>query len=212
MIVDFNEITPSERYFAMVQSIIPRPIAWVLSDNGVGKGSDRYNLAPFSFFTGICSDPPLLMFSAGKKAVGDEAGRVKDTVFNIQQRKDFVVHIAAADSVKEVNDSAATLNHGDSEIAHQKLALADFEGASLPRLADSKLAMACSLYRLDTIGHAPQNIIYGQIKKMYVAQELLVDNEQGRLKISSKNLDPLARLGGSDYCQLGEHFQASRPK
>ena len=66
MILDFNQLAPSQRYFAMVQTIIPRPIAWVLTDNGDAREHQprTLNLAPFSFFTGICSDPPLLMISA----------------------------------------------------------------------------------------------------------------------------------------------------
>ena len=79
----------------MVQTIIPRPIAWVLTRNDSKKrckqdpvevknnevlevsneriDQDDFNLAPYSFFTGICSDPPLVMISAGKKPSGADA-------------------------------------------------------------------------------------------------------------------------------------------
>jgi len=68
MQLNFKDLTANQCYGAMVQTIVPRPIAWVLSDNGDGS----HNVAPFSFFTGICSDPPLLVLSIGKKDASEE--------------------------------------------------------------------------------------------------------------------------------------------
>ncbi len=215
MIIDFNAITPSQRYFAMVQSIIPRPIAWVLTANGAGAQNDTtqeaYNVAPFSFFTGVCSDPPLLMLSVGKKPSGDEAGQVKDTCLNIRERKQFVVHIASVDRLDAVNGSAATLSHGVSELQAQGLKKAPFEGFELPRLACCSIAIACSLYRIDEIGNTPQSVIYGKIESMFIDDDIITPSDE-RLIIESKKLDPLSRLGGNIYGSVGELLLAKRPK
>lgn len=212
MYIDFDALTPSQRYFAMVQSIIPRPIAWVLTNNASdGDGQPSYNLAPFSFFTAVCSDPPLLMFSAGKKATGDEAGQVKDTCRNIQENKHFVLHIASTDMLDAVNGSAATLDHGISEVEALGLKTVPFEGSELPRLANCSIALACSLYRIDEIGNTPQAVIYGQINTLYVDDEIITPSEQ-RLIIDGKKLDPLARLGGNYYGNVGDFLMADRPK
>ena len=213
MIIDFTNLTPNECYFAMVQAIVPRPIAWVLSLNSLNIHSQKpsFNLAPFSFFTGICSDPPLLMFSVGKKTEGDEGGRVKDTCANIRSHKRFVVHIANTPLLGPVNASAATLNYGVSEVEQLNLATVPFAGFALPRLKDCPIALACELYRLDEIGNTPQAVIYGQIVAMYVDDALLQQNIS-RLVIDSKALDPLMRLGGSSYGALGETLTANRPK
>ncbi len=76
--MDFSALPPPDCYRLMIQAVVPRPVAWVLSDNGDGS----LNLAPFSFFTAISSDPPLLMFSAGKKPDGTP----KDTLHNVEER------------------------------------------------------------------------------------------------------------------------------
>ena len=203
MFIDFKAITANQCYGAMVQAIVPRPIAWVLTANGDGS----HNLAPYSFFTGICSDPPLLMISAGKKDAIEE----KDTRLNIRERKDFVVHIPSTRHLEELNKSAATLPHGESEVALSGLALSDIEGFSLPRISDCDIAIACSLYRIDEIGAVPQAVIYGQIQSISINDHLIVPNAKGRLQIDAKKLDPLARLGGSFYGSLGDILSVERP-
>ncbi len=204
MKLDFNQLTPNQIYGAMTQTIVPRPIAWVLSDNGDGS----FNVAPFSFFSGICSDPPLLMLSIGKKDAAEE----KDTRVNIRERDHFVVHISSTRHIDQVNATSATLAHGESEVDVAKLELSEIDGFDLPRIADCDLAIACTRYRIDEIGNAPQAVIYGEISSITVSDHLLVDNEKGRFQIDASALDPLARLGGSNYSKIGKVLKATRPK
>ncbi|KUJ71340.1 flavin reductase family protein [Thiomicrospira sp. WB1] len=196
----FPEMTPKERYQCLAQAVIPRPIAWVLTANGEAGG---YNLAPYSFFTVISSDPPLVLFSAGKKAAGDEAGEPKDTRRNILTQETFVIHLPGTEQLQAVQDSAATLAHGESEVAKLGLTTTAFEGFELPRLADCPVALACRLHRFDEIGNAPQAVIYGEVEAMY-ASDAVLDAANG---IDPKAMDPLARLGGRDYVQLGALLQ-----
>lgn len=204
MFIDFENLSAGQCYGTMVQTIVPRPIAWVLTANGDGS----HNLAPYSFFTGICSDPPLLMISAGKKDAEEE----KDTRLNIRERKDFVVHIPSTRHLAQVNSSAATLAHGDSEVDLAELELISIEGFALPRLADCDIAIACTLYRLDEIGATPQAVIYGEIRSVTIDDGIVVPQDNGRLQLDAKKLDPLSRLGGSFYGSLGEILAANRPK
>jgi flavin reductase (DIM6/NTAB) family NADH-FMN oxidoreductase RutF len=218
MILNFERLSSAECYFAMVQAIIPRPIAWVLTDNGKPDGIDgvngkaRFNLAPFSFFTGVCSDPPLLMISVGKKSDGDEIGQLKDTRRNIAQHKKFVVHIASSDLLDPLNESAVTLNYGVSEVELLGLATEPFDDFELPRLTVCSIAMACTLYKLDELGNTPQALIYGEIHKMYINEVVLDLSRPQRLIIDPQKLNPLARLGGGLYTRLGELLIAPRPK
>lgn len=204
MLLDFSNMTPNQRYGAMVQTIIPRPIAWVLTDNG----DTSFNVAPYSFFTGICSDPPLLMLSAGKK----DAELEKDTRLNIRERKNFVVHIPSARHIDQVNATSATLAHGDSEVNLANLELTGIDGFSLPRIASCDVAMACTLYRIDDIGAVPQAVIYGEIQSLTINDDLIIPNEKGRFELDSSKLDPLSRLGGSLYSSIGDTLSAQRPK
>ncbi len=204
MQLDFKTMTPNQCYGAMVQTIVPRPIAWVLSDNGDGS----FNVAPFSFFTGICSDPPLLMLSIGKKDASEE----KDTRVNIRERQNFVVHISSTRHLDQVNRTSATLAHGESEIDKANLELVDIDGFALPRIVGCDIAIACRLYRIDEIGAVPQAVIYGEIDSIVANDDLVIPHPKGHFQLNSGLLDPLSRLGGSNYGSLGETLVANRPK
>lgn len=201
---DFKDLTANQRYGAMTQTIVPRPIAWVLSDNG----NDSFNVAPFSFFTGISSDPPLLVLSVGKKDANEE----KDTRVNIRERDYFVVHIPSTRHIDKVNMTSATLPHGESEVVSADLELAEIEGFPLPRIVDCDIALACKRYRIDDIGNVPQAVIYGEIITLYINEERLLPNDKGRTLLDATKTDPLSRLGGSQYGSLGELLSAVRPK
>ena len=113
MIIDFSRQSPTARYAWMTQAIIPRPIAWILSENADGG----LNLAPFSYFNALASDPPLL----GVSIAGKPDGTKKDTLANILARPKFVVHIAPVTEADAVNASSATLPAGESELGRLKL-------------------------------------------------------------------------------------------
>ena len=200
---DFNEMTANQIYFTMIQTIIPRPIAWVLSENESGN----FNLAPFSYFTAVASDPALLMFSVGKKLDDDN----KDTLKNIQKRKAFVVHIASSDLVDDVNLSAANLEYGDSEIESIGLETTSMSGSKLPRLANAKIAMACSLYEIKEIGNKPMSLVFGEINQIYVCDSIISEQNE-RTLINADDLQPLVRLGGNDYASISPSFTVERPK
>lgn len=204
MKLDFKTLSPNQCYGAMIQTIVPRPIAWVLSDNGDGS----FNVAPFSFFTGICSDPPLLMLSVGKKDEAEE----KDTRVNIRERRNFVLHIASTRHIDQVNKTSATLAHGESEIDVANLELISIDGFPLPRIVGCDVAFACELYRIDEIGSVPQAVIYGEIQSIIVDDKLIVPHPKGYFQVDSTILDPLSRLGGNNYGSLGGVLVANRPK
>ena len=159
MYIDLTELSESQVYFTMTQTVVPRPIAWVLSENENGS----LNLAPFSYFNAVCSDPPLIMISVGKKPDGSS----KDTLVNIEQRSDFVVHIVSRHLLEAMNQTSATLDAGVSELDAVGLATVPMPGTKLPRLADARIAFACERYEIHKIGGVP--VI------------LLNDNDQARV-------------------------------
>ena len=188
----------------MTQTIIPRPIAWVLTDSG----DQNYNLAPFSYFTAVSSAPPLLMFSVGKKPDGS----AKDTTVNVKQNKNLVIHIANSDQSKAVTASAATLEHGESELLSTGLETVEFEGFSLPRLKDCQIAFACTLFETQELGETPQTLIFAKIEHIYINDEVINLDDKGRVKVLANKVNPLSRLGGSEYGSLGDIISNIRPK
>lgn len=203
MLVDLAKLKPSDVYRTMVQTLVPRPIAWVLSDNGDGE----FNLAPFSYFNAVASDPPLLMLMVGKKRDGSH----KDTRVNIEQRRHFVVHIPSTRHIDAVNNSSASLDFGDSEVSRLDLDTVEFAGSRLPRLRDCGVAYACSLYRMQQVGGVPMSMILGEIHQVYIDDQVLEPGSE-KLAVDAMALDPLARLGGTHYASLGRMLSRPRPE
>ncbi len=204
MILDLSKLKPAQVYFHMIQSLVPRPIAWVLSE----IEQEKYNLAPFSYFNAVCSNPPLIMLSVGKKPDGS----FKDTRVNIEQRKDFVVHIAHRDMLEDLNQSSATLDADISELDQLGIETAGFAGSRLPRIRACKIAYACECYEIHELGSAPQSIIYGRVNRIYIDDDITSTSEKGRLKVHADKLEPIARLGADEYMSFGEVISMPRPK
>ena len=203
MLIDLSERTASQIYHIMVQTIIPRPIAWVLSDNGTGT----YNVAPFSYFNGICSTPPLIMISVGRKTNGTR----KDTWVNIEARSEFVVHISNRALIHDVVATSASLPHGESELSLVNLTTVKVEGFRLPRIAGPKVAMFCEKHAIHEVGDGPQGLILGRINAVWYDDK--VAREDGRrLFIDAASIDAIARLGRSDYALFGETMTIAPPK
>ena len=203
MNIDASTLAPTQIYHLMTQTVIPRPIAWVLTESGDAD----YNLAPFSYFTPVSSNPPLLMFSVGKKPTGE----IKDTTRNVLETGRMVVHIANADLAEQVTQTSATLPHGESEVALAGLELIDFEGFELPRIKDCPIAFGSKLFEVKEIGETPQSLIFAQIEDIYIAPEVIGDNQE-RLVVDALKVNPLSRLGGSQYANLDQTFTVARPK
>ncbi len=209
MLINLSELSTNQIYYTMIQTIIPRPVAWVISDNG----DDSLNLAPFSYFNGVSSNPPLIMLSIGKKPDGTR----KDTLVNIDERNDFVVHIAHREMAEPVTFSAASLAHGESELTQLGLettGILDDAGNSvsrLPRLKAARVAFVCEKERVMEIGNTPQGVIFGHVKFVYV-DDSVGTNVDGRLSVDPTKVDPLSRLGGQDFGLFGDVITVKRPK
>ncbi len=204
MYIDLKGLSPNRIYLTMTQTVIPRPVAWVLSDNGDGG----YNLAPYSYFNAVSSDPPLVFISIGKKPDGS----YKDTRVNIEERSHFVIHIAHRGLAESMTETSRTLPHGESELERIGLSVTEFEGFPLPRLKDCRVALACELYEIQELGSTPQSLVFGKVRSIYVADEVVSTDDKGRLKVYADKVDPIGRLGASEYVTFGEILTIPRPK
>lgn len=204
MIIDLASLSPAQVYFSLIQTVIPRPIAWVLSRYPDGQ----YNLAPFSYFNAVCSDPPLVMISIGRKPDGN----FKDTKMNVEAHAEFVVHLVDEDSLDAMNESSATLPYGESELAATGLATTDFEGFAMPRIASARVAFACTRYQVIQLGGTPQNLVLGQVHRIFVDDAVVGEDAKGRTKIHADRIRPVGRLGASEYVTFGEILRKARPQ
>jgi len=204
MIIPFKDLSPNKVYFTMIQTLIPRPVAWVLSENP----DDSFNLAPFSYFNAICSDPPLILLSIGLKPDGGP----KDSRLNIEANKDFVVHIAHREMASLVTQTSATLPRGESELEKTDLETCEFPGSRLPRLKDCRIAYACQLHDLQEIGNGPQALIFAEVTQIYIDDTVIEHDAKGRMQVMAEKVDPIGRLGGGEYTTFGEKINIPRPE
>lgn len=202
MDIELNSLASNSVYHLMTQTIVPRPIAWVLTENN----DNTHNLAPFSYFNAVCSDPPLLMISMGKKPDGS----AKDTGVNLALGQHCVVHIAHTQQAELVSASAATLAYGESETKHNNISLVKHSNWPLKRVEDAPIAYLCKVHSRQEIGNTPQQLIFLEALSLYI-DDTAVSEENERIKVDALAIDPLARLGANQYANLGNVFSKIRP-
>ena len=110
-----------------------------------------------------------------------------------------------------MNASSASLDPGVSEVEKLGLATVPFEGSRLPRLADARVAFACSLYDIHYIGDGPQSLILGEVHGVFIDDHAIGEDAKGRRKILAENINPIGRLGASEYVSFGEVLIRRRP-
>lgn len=208
MIASPAELSHSELYGLLLNSVAPRPIAWVSTLSATGQ----LNLAPFSFFNCVCVDPPLLAFAPGlrhPKQPQASKGEAKDTLRNIRETKEFVVNIVTYELAEAMN---ATSGEYDASINEFELAKVTPEPSNIvrpPRVAESPVSFECKLHQIIDFSTAPTggSLVIGQIVSIYINDAHLKD---GRLDRNS--LDLIGRMGGIQYTRTTERFEMVRPK
>ena len=204
--MDFNaaELSARDQYKLLSGSIIPRPIAWMTT---LTPDQQLVNLAPFSFFTGLSNQLPLLSVAILRR------NGPKDTAVNLLANEQAVVHIVSHDLVGAMNQSAATLAPDVSELNTLDLPTAASQQVAVPGLAQAKIRLETELYQYVPVTDEQGVIITDLfILKVLVFHfdDQVIDPEH--LYINSTALDPLARLSGPTYAQLGDTFTLKRPR
>ncbi len=199
--IDPSAQSERENYKLLIGSIIPRPIAFVstLSTEGV------LNAAPFSYFTIVTADPPMVAVSVQRKQ-----GVRKDTSRNAVDTGAFVVHIADESYIDQINQSAAALPPEESEVTLAGLTPVMSSQIGVPGIAEASIRMECVLEQAIPLGgtsDAPAaDLLIGRVVYFHI-DDSLVDN--GR--IDPQKVKPVSRLAGHSYAKLGELFEIERP-
>jgi flavin reductase (DIM6/NTAB) family NADH-FMN oxidoreductase RutF len=176
-------------YKLMTGAIVPRPVAWITTRSEQGI----VNAAPFSAYTLISPDPPLIVFHSSKKN-GD-----KDTVRNIRATQEFVVNVANEDLLEHMHKCSTPLPPEVSEPAEFGIDLAASVAVAPPRIKASPICFECKLVQMLEVGNEPHSLVIGEIIHFYVADHVY---DNGR--IDQDKLRPIARIGGPTYARLGE--------
>jgi flavin reductase (DIM6/NTAB) family NADH-FMN oxidoreductase RutF len=208
MIVSPSELPHRELYAIILNSVAPRPIAWVSTISAAG----RHNLAPFSFFNAVCIDPPLLAFAPGfRPSIETNAsrGEAKDTLRNIRETNEFVVNVVTYDLAEAMNMTSGEYDPSVNEFALAKVAHAPSKIVRPPRVAASPVSFECKLYQILEFSPAPtgSSLVIGEIVSIHVDEAHMKDG-----KLDRDSLDLIGRMGGIQYTRTKQRFEMVRPK
>lgn len=203
MLLDPTTMSQPDRYKLLIGGIVPRPIAFVSTISVDGKA----NLAPFSFFNGVGSNPMTLLFCPANKDDGSE----KDTLRNCKPVGEggvgeFVVNIASAAYAAKVAGAAEPLPPGESEFELVGLTPAPCAVVRPPRVLESPIAYECltlQVIRTNPGQRAGGNVVLGEVVRVHVFDEVI--NE--RYHLDPAKLDAIGRMGGLGYCYTRDRFE-----
>ncbi|MGR4066943.1 flavin reductase family protein [Billgrantia sp. C5P2] len=181
-------------------TICPRPIAWVSTHDRDGNT----NLAPFSFFNVVSVAPPILGFSP----LLNGEGQPKDTIRNLEQVPECVVHISGEALVEAMNVTSASLPAGEDEFALAGLEKVTMPGLSVPRVAAAPVAFGCRLREIMRFGDQPMSgcLVLAEVVSLHIDDAIW----NGR-HVSVDELKPIGRMAGSDYARTSDLFGLERP-
>jgi flavin reductase (DIM6/NTAB) family NADH-FMN oxidoreductase RutF len=196
MIFDPKAHPTNDVYRFLISAVIPRPIAFV-STVGADGG---LNLAPFSYFNAIASEPPLITISINARE--DDP---KDTLRNIRETKEFVVNIVSEALLDAMVHTAGEWPRTTSEFGPSGLTAAPSERVKPPYVVESPLQLECTLYREIELGNS--FLVVGEVVFARASDDVLTEG-----RIDPEKLKPIGRLGGEFYAPLGPVLKRKRPR
>lgn len=202
--MEFNaaDLSHQERYKLLTGAVTPRPIAWVSSVSVDGV----YNLAPFSFFTVICPEPPLVVFCPMIRGLNRQP---KDTLRNIEATGEFVINIVSEDLVEPMNRSSVEAPPELDEFAFAGLTPLASKLVNVPRVAESPIQFECKLHQIIKIGEnvGQGSMVIGEIVYFHIDDRVYLPDH----KINLEKLLTVGRLGATAYAYTREIFHMERP-
>ncbi len=202
MTIDPGKHAYADIYKLMIGGIVPRPIAFVssLSPDGIR------NLAPFSFFNGVCSNPPTILFCTTIRKDGSQ----KDTLNNIAATREYVVNIVSEPFADAMNRTSADVAPEIDEFALSGLTAVPSDCVKPPRVGESLFSMECRLTQVVSINPRQPgggNIIIGQVVLFHVDDSLFEN-----FRIDPDKLGAIGRMGGPVYARTHDRFEMIRPR
>lgn len=205
IVIDPEQHDPADVYKVMASIVVPRPIAFVstVSVRGVR------NLAPFSFFMPVCTNPPTLCFSSGVRP-NPPAGisPVQDTLANIMATGEFVVNIVSQSIAEQMNCCAADVSPEIDEFELSGLTPLVSDLVRPPRVAESHAQMECRLLQTIEISSLPRGatMILGRVVRFHIRERLLTG-----FRVDPDLLDAVGRMTGNSYTRTRDRFDMVRP-
>lgn len=198
--LDPDSLSSRETYDLLTGLIVPRPIALVTTRSREGV----LNCAPFSFYQGVCGDPPILSLSIARQQSG-----LKDTFRNVLLAGEFVVHTPREEDLDAVEITAGAFDPGASEVTEAGFTPIESEAVRVQGLKEPPVRLECRLHDQFSVAGGRVTLVFGRVVRFHLEEDLRGESggiDPGRLR-------PLARLGSDAYTTLGEVLRPSeRPE
>ena len=194
MRIDPEDLSKLEAYRLMTSVIVPRPIAWV----GTRSAGGVPNLAPFSFFNGVSTRPPIVSISVSR----GRGGVLKDTARNILEGGELSISVVTRRDLRSMHESSASYPPSESEFEALGIPVAWCSEVNAPRPANAAVVMECRLHQ--AIDLESTHLILARVMAYDIQEELLAEGA-----VDPRLLEPVGRLGGS-YAELGEFHELPR--
>jgi flavin reductase (DIM6/NTAB) family NADH-FMN oxidoreductase RutF len=201
MIFDPTDKSISETHKLMIGSIVPRPIAFVSTRSKEGKN----NVAPFSYFNGVCSKPPTIMFAPARRGWD---GEEKDTLINIRDTEEFVVNIVSESFAEKMVMCSTDFDSDVDEFGVSGLTPVPSQKVLPPRVGESKVSFECKLNQIVEIGDGTAGsgfLVIGTIVLFHIDDDVY---DNGRILLDK--LQPLGRLAGNWYTRTTDTLKIIR--
>ena len=201
MILDPEKLSFPEVHKLMIGSIVPRPIAFVST---IAKEGGN-NVAPFSYFNGVCSNPPTIMFAPARRGWD---GKEKDTLINIKNTNEFVVNMVSENFADKMVLCSTDYDSDIDEFEIAGLTPEPSNKISPPRVKESKISFECELNQIVEIGDGSPGsgfIVIGTIVLFHIDDSIY---NNGHIIIDK--LNPLGRLAGNWYSRISDKLEIIR--
>lgn len=206
MELDIASMPVGLRYNLLLGAVVPRPIAVIGTMNAAGQ----HNLAPFSFFNAVSSEPMVVMFCPVSRG---DAGE-NDSLRNAKPVAEggmgcFSVSLATEENIAKVVKCAADLPHGESEFDHAGLTARMCTRIRAPYMAESPVHFECETIEVKRFAPGVPyggNMVLGRVVHARVDDALA----HPRMHIDAAKLRAIGRMGGAWYTRTADRFELER--
>ena len=199
------DLSTVDFYQYLIGAVAPRPIAFASTVSGEGK----VNLSPYSFFTMVSQNPPMLVFSPTSRGRDNSE---KDTLRNVREVPEVVINICDYPLVEQLSLATAEYPAGANEFAKAGLTEAPSDRVRPPRVAECPAALECLVEQLIPLGEDPGhgNLVLCRIVQAHFREDILLKDKPG---IDPLKFEAVSRLGGDWYSRLRPStlFTVARP-
>ena len=197
-ILEVDGMETQDKYKLLSGLVVPRPIGWI----GTRRDDNSYNLAPFSFFNAVSTDPPTVLFSGGR-----HPDRPKDSVAFAERTGEFTVNIVSEDVASAMNVTSGSFTAEDDEFAIAGLTAVLGTRVDAPMVSESPANLECTVVDILDIGRdGKTRVVVGEVLAFHIREDVLDGT-----RVDNDVLQAIGRMAGNTYINTRDRFDLTRP-